>query len=135
MQSIPLNWWAIIVAAAVKFVIGMAWYSPAMFARQWMALLGLTEADFRARMVPALIAEVVCDLLAAFILYHAVVYAGASTILQGAAVGFLNWLGFVFTFSIGQVYYEGRPWRLWAINNGYWLLSLIVMGAIFAIWH
>jgi hypothetical protein len=30
-----------------------------------------------------------------FVLLHAVVYADATTWLQGAVVGFFNWLGFI----------------------------------------
>ncbi|MFI5400682.1 MAG: hypothetical protein ACHQZQ_06500 [SAR324 cluster bacterium] len=30
--------------------------------------------------------------------------------------------------------YEKRPWMLWLINNAYQLISLLVMGAIVAVW-
>jgi hypothetical protein len=32
------------------------------------------------------------------------------------------------------VVYEKRPWKLWLLDNGFWLLSLLVMGAILSLW-
>ncbi len=33
------------VAALVPLIVGTAWYSPMLFAKPWMAAVGLTEAD------------------------------------------------------------------------------------------
>ncbi len=135
METVPINWLALIVAAIVKFAIGAAWYAPQVFGKQWQAVLGMTQEQVRANMVPALVAEVITDLVLAFFLVYAVRYAGADTLLQGVFVGFLVWLGFVETLTIPQIYYEKRSWRLWSINNGYWVVSLIAMGAILGVWQ
>jgi hypothetical protein len=135
METVPINWLALIVVAIVKFAIGAAWYAPQIFGKQWQAELGMTQEQVRANMVPALVAEAITDLVLAFFLIFAVRYAGANTLLQGAFVGFLVWLGFVATLTIPQVYYERRSWRLWSINNGYLVVSLIVMGAILGVWQ
>lgn len=50
-------------------------------------------------------------------------------------VGFWNWLGFVAPVTLGGVLWEGKPWKLWGLNNGYQLLSLLVMGVILALWR
>ena len=134
METFPINWWAVIVAAIVKFVIGAAWYAPQLFGKQWQAEIGMTQEQVRANLAPSLVAEIVTDLVMAFILLHAVHYAGATTLVLGAVVGFLSWLGFIATVSIAQVFYEKKSWRLWSINNGYLVISLIVMGAILAVW-
>jgi hypothetical protein len=135
MESVSINWLALIVVAIVKFAIGAAWYAPQVFGRQWQAELGMTQEQVRANMAPALVAEIVTDLVLAFFLIYAVQYAGAQTLLQGAFVGFLVWLGFIATVTIAQMYYEKRSWRLWSINNGYLVVSLIVMGAILGVWQ
>jgi hypothetical protein len=46
------------------------------------------------------------------------------------AVGFWTWLGFVAVSTIGTVTFERKP----SLNNGYTLLSLLMMGAILAVW-
>ena len=85
-------------------------------------------------MVRALVPDVIGSALMAFVLLHAVHYAGANTLMLGAAVGSLNWLGFVATTSLGTVTFEKRPFALFVLNNGYLAIALIVMGAILAIW-
>jgi hypothetical protein len=135
METVPINWLALIVAAIVKFAIGAAWYAPQVFGKQWQTEIGLTQEQVRANLPRSLVAEAVTDLVLAFFLIYAVRYAGADTLLQGAFLGFLVWLGFVATLTIPQVYYEKRSWRLWSINNGYWVVSLVVMGAIIGVWQ
>jgi hypothetical protein len=83
----------------------------------------------------ALVVDVVGSLLMAFVLAHAVGYAEATTVLQGLAVGFFLWLGVVAVVTIHTVTYERRPLTLFALHNGYHLLSLIVMSAILAVWR
>lgn len=49
-------------------------------------------------------------------------------------VGFCLWLGFIAVTTLSQVIYENRPMQLFVINNGFRLLSLVIMGAIVATW-
>jgi len=134
MEEIAINWWAVIVAAIVKFAIGAAWYAPQVFGKQWQAEIGMTQEQVRANMAPALVAEIITDLVMAAVLVCFIRYAGATTLVWGAVAGFLIWLGFMATVSIAQVFYEKKSWRLWSINNGYLVVSLIVMGAILGVW-
>ena len=84
-------------------------------------------------MVKALIPDVIGSFVMAFVLVHAVHYAGAHGIGQGAAVGFFNWLGFVAVATLGMVTFEKRPLKLYLINNGYLVIALLIMGAILAV--
>ena len=68
-------------------------------------------------------------------LFHAVVYAGASTWWAGGLVGLLNWLGFVLATHLPLWPYENRPLKLVAINMGSNLVSLVLMGVLFGLWH
>jgi hypothetical protein len=133
MQSFPINWWAVIVAALVKFFLGWLWYSPIM-GKQWRGTVGISEADMRASLPSAIPVDIVGALVMSFVLLYAVHYAGANTLLQGAAVGFLTWLGFIATVQLSQSVYERRPFRLFVINNIYLVVALIIMGAILAVW-
>ena len=134
MQSFPINWLAILVCVIFKQALGAAWYSPALFGARWSALTGVTQKDMQAGLVKALVPDVIGSLIMAYVLVHAVHYAGANTLLMGAAVGFLNWLGFVAVTHLGSVTFEKRPVALFALNMGYLAIALIVMGAILAIW-
>jgi hypothetical protein len=132
---VSISYWAVIVAATAKFVIGAVWYSPPVFAKQWQSLIGLTEAQVRAGLVPALIAEAIGDLIMAYVLARFVAHYGFGGIGGGLLIGFMAWLGFVATVMANQIFYERKPQQLVVINAGYLLVSLLVMGAILGIWH
>ena len=83
MREIPLNWLAILAAAAVRMVIGFLWYSPVAFGPMFMRSTGCTEGEMKARLPAALASDAVGALIMSFILVHAVIYAGAKTIATG----------------------------------------------------
>jgi hypothetical protein len=134
MRSFPINYWVLLAAVVIRMVLGGLWYSPLLFLGRWMALTGRSHADMNSRMPMLLLVDLVSSLVMAFVLVHAVHYAGAVTPAQGAAVGFFNWLGFVATVTLGITLYERKPFALFVITNGWQLISLMAMGAILAVW-
>lgn len=134
MDALSVNWWAVVVAAVVKFVIGSGWYMSPV-GKQWQAAVGLDEAKMRAGMAPALIVDIIANLVMAYVLARFVIYAGAGTIVSGALIGLMAWVGFIATVTLASNTYEQRPFKVFAINNVYLLVSLVVMGAIIAAWH
>jgi hypothetical protein len=52
-----------------------------------------------------------------------------------AAVGFVNWFGFIATVTLGITRCERKPFALYAITNGWQLISPMAMGAILADWR
>jgi hypothetical protein len=134
MQEISINWLSLILAVLMKMVLGAVWFSPPLFLKSWLAAAGVSEAEMRERMPKALAVDLVGAVIMAFVLVHAVKYAGAQGVAQGAAVGFLNWLGFIAVATLSATIHEHRPSKLWLIGNGYQLVSLIAMGAILAAW-
>ncbi len=134
MREIPIHCFSILIAAAAKMLVGALWYSPALFLNTWFRVSGITEEQMKAGIVRALAIEFVGSLIMAFVLVHAIRYAGATTAAQGMAVGFFSWLGFVAVVTIGSVTYERKPFQLFLLINGYLLISLLVMGALLAVW-
>ena len=131
-----LNHLAIITSAVILWVLGAAWYSPALFAKPWMALLGITPDPSKKKdLMGGMIASFIGDLILALVLAHLVVWSGASTIGWGAFIGFLAWLGFIAAPNFPQGLYENRPFKLFLINSGYWFVGLLIVGALLAVWH
>jgi hypothetical protein len=97
--------------------LGAFWYSPVLFGPSWCKLAGVAEAEMKAGLAKALIPDVIGSALMAFVLLHAVHYAGAHNWAQGGAVGFFNWLGFVAVATLGSVTFEKRPLKLYLINK------------------
>jgi hypothetical protein len=131
-----LNHLAIIVSAVILWLLGAVWYSPALFAKPWMAIIGIKkDATKSSSMIAGMVASFICDLILAFILAHIVIWTQAASFGWGALVGFMVWVGFIAAPNLPQGIYEGRPFKLFAINSGYWLVGLLVIGGVLAIWR
>lgn len=132
--TVSISWLAVIVAAIVKFAIGAVWYQP-LFGKRWRELMKVPEGSMTEGLAQGMIVGFVGDLVMAYILARFVAHYGDGGIGGGLLVAFMAWLGFVATLMAGQIYYEKKPMELIAINAGYQLVGLLVMGAIFGIWH
>ena len=132
--AILVNWWAVIVAAVVKFLIGWGWYAPPVFGKQWAELSG-RKMDDMSGLAPAIVVQLIGDLVMAYILARFVGHYGAVKLIDGAIVGFMAWLGFVATIMLSSVFYEKKPFQLFVINSGYQLVGIVVMGAILGVWQ
>jgi hypothetical protein len=129
-----VNLLAVLVAAIVMFVIGSVWYG-ALFSRQWRALQGVPEGSPMTGIGVTLAGGFIVTQVMAYVLARYVVHYGAPSFGEGVLTGFMAWIGFAATVTANQILYERRPWLLWAINNGYLLIGLVVMGAILGWWH
>jgi hypothetical protein len=125
----------ILVSAVFQWFLGAAWYSPALFAKPWMAALGIRPDGEKKGFVFAMICSLIASLILSFVLWHMVSWAEATTWGMGAFIGFLCWLGFIAAPSFPQGLYERRPAILFLINTGYWLVGMLVTGAVVAIWR
>jgi hypothetical protein len=135
MQPVPIHAGPFIVAVLVKIVVGALWYSPALFLREWQRLQGISDEQMKGGMAKAMTTWIIGALLMAFVLAHAVFYAGAKGIGTGAAVGFFNWLGFILVVLLDDWAAAKRPVKLLVINAGANLVALVIMGAILAGWQ
>jgi hypothetical protein len=134
MHDLGTGSFSIVAAVAARIAIGAAWYSPMAFLNPWLKLQKMTAQDMKAGMVRSIVVDVIGAIVMALVLVHAVHYAHAGTLAEGAAVGFFGWLGFIAVATLSIDIYAKRPLQLFAINNGFQLLSLLVMGAILAVW-
>lgn len=138
---VPINYMAVFVAAVVSMIIGFIWYGP-LFGKPWMKEMGLTkekmEASKKKGMAKQYAILFVGSLFMAYVLHHATIFAGSYLHMTGAPAGlmsgFFNWLGFIAPVSLGSVLWEGKSWKLWLITNSYYVVSLMAMGVVVAVW-
>jgi hypothetical protein len=128
------NYWAIVVSAAVYWMLGALWYGV-LFGQRWMALEGITMEQAKS-MNPVLpyILTFVLNLVMAFVLAQLCLWRNANTAGRGAAVGVLLWIGIVGPIVFTTYMYEMRPKELFAINEFYPLVGLCLMGVILGAW-
>ena len=131
-----INWIAVIVAGIVAWVIGAVWYSPPVFGKRWMALLGMkVEGGMPEGAGKALAGGLVLAIFTSLILVLFVYGLKAVGLVEGAEVGFLVWLGFVLTHGVTNVMFERRPPALFGITQTELLITYVVMGIILAVWR
>jgi hypothetical protein len=125
-----INWLAVIVAAIVDFVVGFAWYSPALFGRRWAKLAGIDLEQVSGGASPIYAVPAVRALISAYVLALFLLGMGARTLLEGALVGLLASLGFVVASTVDDYVFGRRPRDLWILNSGYYVVGFVLMGAI-----
>lgn len=141
-MEIPINYFAVVVAAVSAMVWGFLWYGP-VFGKIWIKEMGWTpesiEAAKKKGMAKQYVLQAVGALVMAYVMAHVFVFASTYTqtfgLVGGLMVGFWNWLGFVAPVTLGAVLWEGKSWKLWALNAGYYLVVLCTMGVILSLWQ
>ena len=142
-----LNWLGLFLAVVANLVIGFVWYLPSMpTGKAWMAALGMS-ADTKptqAQMMRGLVLMLIGAFLLMFVFAHTnMVYEDAFrntatggtagyelTAMDGLVGAFFVWLGFFVPVQLNAVAWEGKPWSLFFVNAGYYLVTLLVAGAL-----
>lgn len=135
MLSADVNLLAVLVSAIITMIVGAIWYSPALFARPWMSAVGKTEEEIREGGQAGYAIAAFSAIVMAYVLAHFISFANAKTILEGLQIGFWAWLGFVASTSIVNTSFSGRPLKLYFLEAGYFLVALVLNGAILALWR
>ena len=137
---VPINYVAVLVAAVAAIVLGYLWFGP-LFGKHWMKLAGLNkpssmDAAAKQAMMKSYALMSLGSLVMAYVLAHSLIFASAYTqttgLSAGLMVGVWNWLGIVAPVKMGDQLWNGKPWMLFAIEAGYYLVSLCMMGVILA---
>ncbi len=139
MFLVHVNYLAVLLSAVAAMVIGFLWYGP-LFGKEWMLLVGLTEAKMakaKDQMGQMYGLMFVSSLVMAYVLAHFVWYAapGSLTLLIAVKTAVWAWLGFVITTQLSKFLFspDKKPVKLLVIESSYYLVTLIVMGVIFAL--
>ena len=141
---VPINYLAVLASTVFMMFLGGLWYGP-LFGKQWIALMGFDPqkvADMQAKGMGAMWKSYALMALGAlvmsFVLAHSVIFGAAylnqSGMSVGLQAGFWSWAGFIAPATMGMVLWEGKSWKLWFINAGYYLVGLLVVGVILALW-
>jgi hypothetical protein len=129
------NYLAITLAAVVCFLVEAGWYS--FFMQSWLDGIGHTREWLLSTGVnPGLQygAALLSEALIATAISCVTQLTGPQTAFRGVKVSVLLWVGCVLPTWATESVFEVRTYRLFAVNTGFWLLGMIVMGAIVGGW-
>ncbi|MBI3366671.1 DUF1761 domain-containing protein [Candidatus Roizmanbacteria bacterium] len=139
--TVPVNYLAVVGAAVVSMIIGSLWYGP-LFGKLWMKEMGMGKQKMNDAMKNGMAKTYglmfLGSLVMSFVLAHATIFAASYFKIEGVTAGlmsgFWNWLGFVAPVTLGSFLWEGKSFKLWLMNNGYYLMTLLAMGTVVSVW-
>jgi Protein of unknown function (DUF1761) len=155
------NFLPIIASTFVTLLVGFAWYHPKVFGTAWMKETGMTEEKAQqGNMMKIFGLTIVYSFLLAFMTQFLVVHEyGAFGMVEGNVNdpqylefmkahagkfrsykhGMLHGImaGLFFALPLVAIngLFEQKSWKYIAINAGYWIVSLAIMGAIICGWQ
>ncbi len=130
---VEISYLGILAGGIASMVLGMIWYSPQLFGKQWMAALGLSAKDmekYKNGMMKRYFISFLSSLALTFVLDNVVTWSGATTLMQGAVTGFWVWLGFFATTTYSGILWEGKSMTWYYVTAGYQLVQLLILGEI-----
>jgi hypothetical protein len=134
---IEVNYLGVLLAAVGSMVVGFAWYSPSLFGKQWMKLMGYTTEKLKKEqkeMGKWYSVSFVLSLITAYVLAHVMAlsqnFYHNPGVMTGLMTAFWSWFGFMMPVQMTGEIFGGKNWGLFAINTSYQLVSLLVMGII-----
>lgn len=140
-MTIAINYLAVIGAAVVSMVIGMAWYSPMLFAKPWMEGLGVTPEKLEAMkkqkggMGKTYAMQFLASLVMAYVFAHFVQVWQVADAHGAWQLAFWTWLGFIATVQLGSVLWEQKTVKFYAINVAHYLITLYAMTLVLTYWR
>ena len=141
MPAIHLNFFAILIATVVNFLVGFLWYTP-FFGKIWAKELGLkiTKKTKISALIRGMIFTIVGSFFMAYVFSHNIAVwnpvtwglapNGMDKTTSALMAAIFTWLGFYFPVDLGVVAWEQKSWKLFFINTGYHFVSLLVMAFI-----
>jgi len=126
--------WGVVMGGLSAMVVGMIWYSPYLFGKQWTKAMGMSEKEMTARRPKVLPAVIIGSFLTAYVLSLFTVYLQAFTnkgfIMSGFDTAVLAWVGLAGTALLAHGLWEERSKNALYVNLGNRLVTLVVMGLI-----
>ncbi|MEQ1849703.1 MAG: DUF1761 domain-containing protein [Candidatus Peribacteraceae bacterium] len=140
MDFSMVNLAAVLVAAAVAFIIGFLWHGP-LFGKQWMTLMEIPQSKVDAMkaqgmgpMVPRMVAAYVQQCVIAFVVSYLATMLAVTDAVSAIYFAVLLWFGFIATVLLNTVLWEERKMNLYLFNVTYHLVTLIAITLVVVLW-
>lgn len=139
-----INYLAVLICGIASIAVGSIWYGP-LFGKIWMEGMGFNklspeEQAKGMKMMPInYFQQFIASLVTAYVFANILWAFGVaipdmtstSSALQGA---FWMWIGFIAPIKYAESLWTGKSFKYIAIDLGYWLVMLAVMGFIITSW-
>lgn len=135
----------ILIASIVGYALGVAWYSPILFAKPWLEGLGKTREEFskpqehrtKKYMTSLMIYTFILTVVIAFSLEVFIKLTGSTTLMETLQISMLLAFGFIVTtkftdmlYTLDKPFWSIQAQKLFFVNAGYYVAMFLAMGAI-----
>jgi hypothetical protein len=141
MDFSAINWLAVVACVVISMLTGSLWYNPKTFFPVWWKGIGKKEGDRPGQSNMAVtwgftvLGSLVQAVAMAFVINYVAEKSGNMSLLMGAGVGFMLWLGFIAPTYLVNKLFAGHGLKVWAIEVGNHLLNFVLFGALLGIWR
>jgi hypothetical protein len=118
----------ILIAAVADFILGAVWYG--VFGKVWIKEIGRKKEDWNPKNPMPYIVTFGASLVIAFVLFRVQNAMHTGNLTAAIRLGFGVWVGFAAGTAIKHYQFAGRSMRLFAIDYGLDLVSLVVMSEL-----
>lgn len=137
-QPIHINMVAVLVAVVANFILGFLWYTP-LFGKAWAKEMKYDTSvkPPSGALAKGMIFMIIGNFLMAYVFAHNI---AAWSFVPGmdemsitgriASAAIFTWLGFYLPVDLSDVAWEGKSWKLFAINTGYHFMMVLVAAVI-----
>jgi hypothetical protein len=132
-----ISWLGVIVGAAIYFVLGALWYSPALFAKPWQAAIGWDASRQPPQMNPmTYVLPAAMYLIAAIAMAIIAAATGTDSITEGLVLGLITGVGFALPMVGVEATFDPnkpKPMSWFLITVAYHLIGFAILGVTVAV--
>lgn len=133
--NLNLNYGALLMASLAYFGMGVLTYSPLLFGRTWMRLLGPSADDMKSK--PRIFFYAIlflCACLNVFVLAEVLDYIQTTSLRGGLGVAMLLWFGIHVAARVPEALFGRQEWKLVLLNALYPFLGTLVATIVLSLW-
>jgi hypothetical protein len=141
-MELGINMTAIAIAVVANFILGFLWYTP-LFGKAWGKEMGFDPnmKPDNSVMIKGMAFMVIGNILFAWVFAHNIAawsfvpgMSEQGNMANALSAAIFTWLGFYLPGELGGTVWENKSWKLFAINTGYHLASLLLVAFILTYW-
>lgn len=126
----------LLVATLICFAVAALWLSPALFGEVWMRTAKIPRDEYPKYVNGKTFAWLAIFLLVLNVGIHALVsLLEFTTMSEGVYCGVGLWMFLAAPLYGIYLFFERRPFLLFVIYSGYFLVIFIISSALYAMWR
>ena len=140
METLIINYWAVLVGGIFSMILGAVWYGP-IFGAKWMEIVGMDPKDtiamekMKKSAGPMYLVQFILTLFQVLVLAH---FIAENQQVTGIERAVWVWAAFIIPTLAGAVMWTNQSsdlkWARFFIQGGYQLILFIVLGILLHFW-